>query len=729
MKIQNRKPTVVKLINCASVMFFICLLTSAVLSQNRYNGTMRNTENYRATITGNVTVFTRDGSNNLVAANDISGCDSIAVSGNTVTPGSANYFCFQSSSSTNKYYVKFGTSGTPYLWLSENLRSPEGFYSIEEFGASRDSVNNTYPLKNALAYIGSRPESGGKLKIPNGVFKVESGSNPSTLPNSVSVSVPAVLPPGITIYGTNGKTNFSSSRIQVDVGNKTIFKIGGLTDSITIRDLGLVTPLESVLVSGATKYQYRPGTIAIYASDETPYSSQHMLFSNLTIQGFEHGIYVKGCNPDGAGCGSTVYRAWQFDYVKLEDSNIDAFYGVRVDAKNSDWVMTNTTFNTGNSANGLSRGVCVLIEKAGEITMDNVFGGAPHIEGSTTNRSLRPEAFIKVSGIDTHATLNLRGVESEETDHSLLYEGSNPFLETWRFPIHLEGSNMGDPVTIKNNVILISVGNSYWSNTVQVLNPDQGGSSTSTQIYSYGDSFSGVTYQLQICPGFSFGVSLPSANTADCRRDFYVYNNLSNGETNTVVTKTAQKRVGTYDSSGIDQNQVQSPLRIMSPPHYTATLNTGDTTNEHFKFWGYTLRRNTSDGYLDFEGNQKPPEFAWNATGFRFYGNVLPSADNTFTLGNASFRWSLIRGVTITSGDTILSNKETGEELYKIHEDDNFIYFQDIRTGKEMMRLDRQGNLFVAGKVYENGETPEAKKSKTTGKTTPVRKAIRKKRR
>jgi hypothetical protein len=268
--------------------------------------------------------------------------------------------------------------------------------------------------------------------------------------------------------------------------------------------------------------------------------------------------------------------------------------------------------------------------------------------------------------------------------------------------ITLHGNVFGDPITIKENITLVSSGNLYHSDTVQVLGPSYGGNSTSTRIYSFGDQFSGVTYKREICTGTNgqnmpYGISYSTAPANDCRRDFYVYNSPDPNEKNTVVLKTPQKRSGQSDSSGLDQNYFQSPIRINSPPVYDP-----NASGDKFKYWGYTIRRNTTDGFLDFEGNQKPPEFPpWNATAFRFFGSVYPSADNQFEMGNQWNRWSLIRGVTITQGDMVLTDKATGRELYLINEDEEFIYFKDVRSGREMMRLGRNGDLYIAGRIIQ----------------------------
>jgi hypothetical protein len=148
----------------------------------------------------------------------------------------------------------------------------------------------------------------------------------------------------------------------------------------------------------------------------------------------------------------------------------------------------------------------------------------------------------------------------------------------------------------------------------------------------------------------------------------------------------------------VDFNLFQSPLKLTSPPASGSNI-----------AWGYSIGRSLTDGFLEFKGNQKPPMFPYNASGFRFDSGVYPAADAQYELGNNSKRWSVVRGVTVVSGDTILSDKRTGKELYKIHEDDNNIYFQDIRTGKEMMRIDRHGNLYVAGRIIQGSKASLAR--------------------
>ena len=79
---------------------------------------------------------------------------------------------------------------------------------------------------------------------------------------------------------------------------------------------------------------------------------------------------------------------------------------------------------------------------------------------------------------------------------------------------------------------------------------------------------------------------------------------------------------------------------------------------------------------------------------------LQPSTDNQGNIGTASKRYASIRAVLIQSGDIILSDKKTGKKLYRINEDKEGITFETIR-GKKIMRILRNGNLLVRGKVIE----------------------------
>jgi hypothetical protein len=198
-----------------------------------------------------------------------------------------------------------------------------------------------------------------------------------------------------------------------------------------------------------------------------------------------------------------------------------------------------------------------------------------------------------------------------------------------------------------------------------------------------------------------------------CRRDFYLFN--SSTEKNAVVARTSQRKYSTGDGASLESTQIQGPLEITQTPVFDPTL-TRLPVMERFKTWGYKIQRNSDSGDpnvggLEFLGNQKPPFFEGNYSFFRFNGGVYPTDDNQYELGGAGRRWSLLRAVTVTQGDLILSDKVSGKELYKIHEDENFIYFNDIATGRVLMKLGTDGNLYVTGRVIQ-GAAPKPAKTK-----------------
>lgn len=84
---------------------------------------------------------------------------------------------------------------------------------------------------------------------------------------------------------------------------------------------------------------------------------------------------------------------------------------------------------------------------------------------------------------------------------------------------------------------------------------------------------------------------------------------------------------------------------------------------------------------------------------FTINKEILPINDNEGSIGTAGKRWALVRAATVTPGDIIFSDKKTGEELWKIHEDADCLYIQDYRTKKDIAKFDREGNLYLQGEV------------------------------
>ena len=689
-----------------SAALFLVLANVSAFALNQFDGYLRNTKDYCEDFvaTATITVYTVSHAN----ATGLTDCSGTPITGNVVS-GSSYRFCFKGPDAAYDLDVDLpGTDADFHArWITSTNHIP-GVYYLTEFGADPTSVDNLYSLKSALAYIGSRVEApnsggvvnqGGVLNIPNGNFDLSYVAGRGFF----SSSLPAVLPPGITVIGTGAKNNYAASRLQIGDEGGNIFKITGCSDNVTVRDLQL-------LAYGAPDYVV--GSTAILATGgagDGP--SNNVRFQGLTTQGFEQGIHVYATD-----------QSWQFGTSHVEDSLLTGIYPVHLQSYNAEMELSHVSLHAGTSADFSVRGSGLWIEESSFVNMNYVYGAGNPV----TPRNHRSFAFLLITG--PHGTVKLTHCNSENIDRAISYQFSNPSFGDQQSPLVLDSCAFADPIIIKENLIFVSTGNTYASNTVQVWNTDHDsshdGNSHKTQIYSTGDNF--WAYSIvpsgfddydnlpHACPSSPNPLGRPTESVLErCRRDFYVYNNNTT-DRNRVVVRTAQlPSASSSESESINTTHFQSGITISSPPVYNATPVAGDT----FQSWGYRIERNPSTYALDFIGNQHSPNFtsSYNSL-FTFNGGVYPSVDNSFDLGNGTYRWKLVRGVTVTSGDTILTDKESGRELYKIHEDDNHIYFTDIRTGKEMMRLDRQGNLFIPGRIVQGGVSlaPRVRRHRTS---------------
>lgn len=643
------------------------------------------------------------------------------------------YYCFMGAQTAYDVLVSADSRKVRRV-ISEQSVQTKGVYRLTDFGARDTSdpadanADSAYALMSAMAYIGTRGEQGGKLIVPNGVYKVSN-------PNSAAL-LPVVIPPGLTLEGLNGKGSFGSSRIQLELNNQTLFKIGNNTDRVTIRDLSLIG-----FVCSQGNCTGSAGSKAIYGEIGDTKASHFFLASSINIQGFEEAFTFSGA-PGSANNG-------QFGSARIENANVSALYPIRLNAQNAELLVANSVLLTYKHPSN-NEEASVRIDKAGAVTLDKVYGG-------TAQRTVgnKPLAFVLVKG--RHSVIRLNDCQSENVTYNFLYDYVPPTNDI-KPPIIFDGVGFGDLVVFKGNVNFTSIGSSYASNGVQFWGRMKNGASTDSEIYSYGDRFSELTNDLKSCPpapGITRIHTPPPSGNGDfqilqdddiepysssldrnvCRRDFYLYNsppepNLPD-EKNRVVIRTGQRPYSSGDSETATATHSQTALEITAPPVFDPNLS-GRPGFDRFKAWGYRIERNPALRSLDFIGNQKPPRFAdGNFSSFRFNGGVYPTDDAVYELGNSGKRWSLVRGVEVIAGDMILSDKVTGKELYRIYEDEKFIYFSDYRTGKVMMRLGLDGNLYLAGKIVENASPENAARPKPPAQTKKAppkkRKAIRRK--
>ena len=464
-------------------------------------------------------------------------------------------------------------------------------------------------------------------------------------PNGIyPVNSPIDLPSGITIEGTNGAYN-GNCQIRLTVPNTSLFTIGENRRRITIRDIELKASPASV-----TPYTLMPGTAGIRARGAAPSSSFEIEFKNLTITGFDRGISVEDSRNQGA---------WQFDNVSVDHCTFaENNYGIYLDSQNASYWRISNCWIT-----GPAKSYGIYLRQAGFITIDSTTGGGPP---AAIRRGVPiAKSFIYATG--GRGTLTIINSQAEEIENFLeIVEPGN-----YIYPITIINSIIGPNILLRANCILVSMGNYYHADTVKTVEK-----ATDVLIHSFGDTAeypnnSGLTpkgrspFQLQANSRVVMGSSIYRFDVGN--------------------PATFMRGVGI----GADPSP-DSLLNLASANDNAVLLRLGSTQGFY-----YDIFRDTS-GYLNFKGNQR------GYTGYRFNGDLIPSSSGAGNIGNGDGRWGSVHAVKVVSGDAVLADKVTGKELYRIREDENSIYFDDIRTNKQLMRLDREGNLHVTGKVFQN---------------------------
>jgi Pectate lyase superfamily protein len=562
---------------------------------------------------------------------------------------------------------------------SATCPNTSGYYNVKtDFGAvGNGTTDDTQKIKDALDCVATLPavtgeaNGGGTIFFPTGTYKVSNGT-----------LLPLSLPSGVTLVGVSGKYK-GTSRIQLMLDNESIFSIGGGISRVTVRDLALRTaqnPATCDLTEPATcDYTWRAGTSAIYGNGPSSLTgnstSINILFSNMDFSGFERAIDVQA--HDSA-------FAWQFDEVKLDHVGIyESDTDIYVNANNGAWTLNNCSLQVDKKSYSILS-TAIVLERIGNMTIEDTAAGGPPI-----NRVAEPDkvadAFLWIKGPFVNITL-INSI-SENFYNSIVND-----FQSYDSILNSVNCFWGDLVLLRATSIWVSTGTRFHSNTVQAIPPNDirlkqasaGGAkgthnttdapgATNLLVYSMGDRFDNITSDIRTCP--------TSPDTGDCQMDFY----LGNGtgfSANALVFRS-----GLNGTTGVDPaTDFQKPVRIGN----------GGCATCYYQVERDGTSTDGTLGYLSLSGMQT------GFKGFKFNGNVVPNTTSTIGLGDSAHKWLDIYVVNQHLGDAILTDKKTGEPLYKIHEDPNFIYFDDIRTSKNLMKLDTKGNLFVAGRVFQN---------------------------
>lgn len=558
-----------------------------------------------------------------------------------------------------RYDVRFSGEGVAAPFAQEGLKALDAqeYFNVRNYGArGKGTIDDTAAIQTAVKDITTA--NGGRLYFPNGVYLISSKIS---------------LPSGIVVEGADSNYN-GNCQLRLSTPDQSIFFIGGGRRRIMIRNLEL-------------KSTTMKGTKGIEAAGAVPNSSFEMEFNNILISGFDRGISVEGSGPDLA--------QWQFDNVRVQHSTIgDCNYGIYLNTQNADfWKIEDCFFGP------TSGGYGIYLQRSGIVSIDSSFASGPGGAGQAPART-----FIFVGG--AHGNLTIINGHCENFTNWM--EVVQPHNQT--HPITVINSVVGPPIRLRANCQFVSIGNSYLSESIETV--DAG---TSIPIYSIGDNFS--------TPNDTYSGDFKLQN--DSR--LAIRSNLARNDFQVDSRFTRRVGIGNVDAP---QDVLLNLATSQDAAIHLRIGGGGLTPDKQGKLVEscpscyYNIRRDTTPearadgtlGYLSFKGNQS------NYTGFRFNGpivtsgDLLPVTDGTGSVGNSQRRWDLVRAKTITPGDVVLSDRQTGRELYRIHEDEENIYFDDVRTGAPLMRLDRQGNLHLSGKIYQNsGRRPARARRKRAG--------------
>lgn len=411
------------------------------------------------------------GTNQRSPATNLTACGESEVrqNGNVFANGYGRW-CFNGPEPFYDIKLK---NGTTYLWYA--ITKETGFFNVKDFRpvtrtpgptpqyVFSEPADYTQTIRNAVAFIAAR--QGGALRFPDGDYVVGTldGNRPDPKYEAIT------LPSGIIVQGTSSNQSVpgsdwpfktSSTRIRLRNPNQTIFRIGGCTNLVTIRDMELLGN-SSLLGEGKrdSKGTYGIEGLGKWAIDprtkaENSGSSQVFRFENLTLQNFDKAIYVHNANDDRCNPQDQRCHGWQFDYVKVDHVNfLNNGTGIFIDTFNTDWKVTNSVFNY--LANFNPPGDGIRLKKVGSMLIEQTWGGggdyATHIGGT----------FINIDFVNTITIIN----SGSERGQRSIY--TNPAGAVLSEMITVVGGGFSDKVELHGRVNYASMGNTYGPKTIQ----------------------------------------------------------------------------------------------------------------------------------------------------------------------------------------------------------------------------------------------------------------------
>lgn len=405
-------------------------------------------------------------------ATGLMGCANSEVQGNRVAPSPQDQkWCFQGPEEL--YEIRL-SNGNSYLWPSSGGRDI-GFYNIRDFRPMRraegpttkytysEPADYTKAIRNAMMVMASR--QGGTLVFPDGDYIVGTTDGNTRDPAYEAITVPS----GVTIMGASGNysvptTNMpvrrGAARIRLRNNKQAIFRIGGCTNSVTVRNIELLgnsglyaetrrDATENYGVEAVGKWAVDPATKA-----QSPNQSQFFRFENVTFQNFDVGIFAHNLNQENCNSAQQACNQWQFDNIRVDHGIfINNKTGILVNTFNSDWTIANSQFNF-TAANAPGYGIRIV--RGTSILIENTFGGGYDYTANIGGTFLY---------IDSVAIVTLIASSSERSQRSIY---AVPFGATSSQTLNIIGSTFNDPIELTGRMNFISTGNLYFGSTFKL---------------------------------------------------------------------------------------------------------------------------------------------------------------------------------------------------------------------------------------------------------------------
>lgn len=400
-------------------------------------------------------------------ARGITACDGSQVTGTQAAPNNFGKWCFQGAEPM--YDIKL-RNGTTYLWYP--ITKDTGFYNVKDFrpvsrtGGAKpayvfsDPADYSNTIRNAVAFIATR--QGGTLKFPDGDYIVGTTDGNTRDPKYTGIALPSGIiiqgtSSNISVPATNVPVRTSSTRIRLRNEGQAIFRIGGCTNQVQVRDIELLGNSalwqEQARSSSGTYGIEAMGKWALNPANgqNTPNTSQGFKFENVTFQDLYRGIYAHNasrapCDPKTQFC-----NAWHFDYIAVDHCFfINNNSGIWIDTFNTNWHITNSFFGY---VAARPPGDGIHIERAGAMLIEQSFGG-----GYDYGKAIGG-TFISAGAMMSLTIVNSESENGQRSIYMSPYGGTSAMLMT------VIGGMFDDKIELHGPMNYVSTGSYYGANT------------------------------------------------------------------------------------------------------------------------------------------------------------------------------------------------------------------------------------------------------------------------